>query len=680
MNIKLHNKYEIILGDKTYVAYNTITHNIFDAISNFVQYSKYIIFGRGTKIIDYNSDYMEGGIIWKESELEELQCDPSKGVMFARRTASVPKENFSFSFSQVAITHQNNTGSEPVVYSHTFVRDENGEILEVQKDFDTELLVRYTIYLEIENPTVLTPGENDFVKAMLGELDHVPVVSLVRGQNTTPNGEFVSRHIPANATKHECEKTLSKEQSPSITYAFDIKSGETLELVLLFDDNPVARVNTLESAKKFSDYGNFTSQTNYTLDLVEYLAYIEAIQDLDGNEITGYHSRAYAKDFLDFLTDPFDADFTSSCARWVSKDGNKLAYVANDTVYIYLNKNYGLTKISNNITASGLTKIVMFENYIFAFYKNKSLVLYKIENSCAVEIGFDKTQYEVFDESYDWQDFEVISNANGDFLIGVILGEINRNAVLIYAKMQDNVLTVSSVEYGKSDYVVNMFALYHNNFCDSMIGFITNNYNLTADNYRIEQRYVDGTYEVTNELPAYYLTNGTVSLEGKSRAVIAKKTEAPYIWLFYYPQVYRYSISLTEGVENWISTNLMYLIQKYGGATPTYKIYSLNDYDNPQEFINGLPSSIDQSTIEDFEFLDDILIIFTTQGTYAINLKLSYTVVENLPAANTTYYVQFGKSEPIGTQETEGVIGSFKVEFKIWCFLANLQSLARQKK
>ena len=115
----------------------------------------------------------------------------------------------------------------------------------------------------------------------------------------------------------------------------------------------------------------------------------------------------------------------------------------------------------------------------------------------------------------------------------------------------------------------------------------------------------------------------------------------------------------------YIFQSLMYLIQKYDGATPTYKIYSLNDYDNPQEFINGLPSSIDQSTIEDFEFLDDILIIFTTQGTYAINLKLSYTVVENLPAANTTYYVQFGKSEPIGTQETEGVIGSFKVEFKI---------------
>ena len=43
MNIKLHNKYEITVGDKHHTAYNTITYNIFDAIVSSKLYKFFIL-------------------------------------------------------------------------------------------------------------------------------------------------------------------------------------------------------------------------------------------------------------------------------------------------------------------------------------------------------------------------------------------------------------------------------------------------------------------------------------------------------------------------------------------------------------------------------------------------------------------------------------------------------------
>ena len=109
----------------------------------------------------------------------------------------------------------------------------------------------------------------------------------------------------------------------------------------------------------------------------------------------------------------------------------------------------------------------------------------------------------------------------------------------------------------------------------------------------------------------------------------------------------------------------MYIIQKYTDADIPYKIYSLNDYDNPQEFLNGFPSEIDLSTVTDFEFLNDTLLIFTTEKTYALNLKINQTVLENMPQANATYNVSGEKIKLIGTDKTQGIMGSFSVVFSV---------------
>lgn len=670
MKVKLHNKYEIMLGDKTYLAYNTITKGIFDAIYNFQNYGKGIAVGDGITELGYESSKLSNFVQTLPAQIEEMQCDPSKGTLYIKRTASSVEIGEEFDITELGITDSNQTQLEGNIYSHAYIKDESGKRLTIHKDADVDLFIRYTMYLELDDTkTFLTAGNNLLVKAIFGALQSTPTISVVRGQNSTPNGEFVHRNAP-NTTKKYSVKTsrISQEDNTeTIRYAFDAKSGEICELVLLFDSTPVARYCMVGQGTQVpTELENLVTQKNYTLDLGQNVAQVVSVADQSGEIVSGYKTRQYARDFSDWIDNPFEANFTSECARWVSNDGNKLAFVADGTLYIYLNKNYAIYKISHNISSVNLKKIIMFENCIFAIYDNQTpLKMYKIGSSLvATQVNVDLSAYNQFSSSYDWQEIQIIGDGNQHFAIGIVLGVINRKAVLLKATLSSDTLTIDSAEYCKADYVVHSFSLYKNNFCDSLICFVTNNYKEIEENYRIEQISPDYTSKITNEIPAYYLSTA-VSVEGKSRAVVAKMAEKPFIWLYYYPQAYRYSISLTEGVQNWISTNLMYIIQKYDDSQTPYKIYSLNDYNNPQEFAKGFPEQLDLSTVVDFEFLDDTLIIFTTTKTYALNLKINQTILENMPATESSYNVNIIKEQLAGTNPTEGVMGWFDLVFKV---------------
>ena len=672
MKFNLHNKYEIIVGDKTYVAYNTLTHNVFDALENFKQYFTYIALGRGTSLsVNYDSDYLENFCACFPAVLEDIQCDPSKGTMFVKKYVELPAGEYdTLSFSEIAATNQIGV-SNPLIYSHVYVKDENGEVLTIVKEEHQSVYIRITIYIEMDDASrgYLTAGENQLIKALLGEVTSVPTITFARGYNLSSNQQPIYRQSPRDAKKIKSTFTRVKSENgkEQFVYEFDAKSGATAELIMLFDDSPVARLSTFGMSEELIQIETTTvSQQNNTMDIGEYIVDVLSVTDANGNAVSGYVEKRYAKEFSDFIANPFEANFNSQCARWVSKDGDKIAFIADNTLYIYKNQNYNLIKINNSIKTENLSKVIMFKDCIFAIYSTSPYFLvYKIKDDSVYNISTNFSAYETFDSTYDWQRVEIIDDSNGNFLIGVIFGSIARNPLLIYASIQANIFKVTKVEYGVTDYIVDMFSLYKNSFCDSRLCFITNNYNGEAESYRIEYRYIDGTYQITDEMVAYYLSNNTVSLEGKSRAAVAKKSVAPYIWLYYYPQVYRYSITLTQGIQNWISTNLMYLIQKYDNTETPYKIYSLTDYNNPQEFTSGLPAQIDQTSITDFEFVGDTLLIFTSSTTYALNLKETYSMLENLPEANATYTIS-AKQEPLfASKDTEGLLGNFTIEFDV---------------
>ena len=526
------------------------------------------------------------------------------------------------------------------------------------------MIVRVTIYLVINqnSQNMFCLGSNKLIKALLGEYSGNKQFTAVRGNVLTGNTS-IYRNVPRVGTPVTC--TVSSSASSGgydVTVDFDLAGGKTSEVVIMLDGEPVLRYNTQSLATEESVTETKQSQTNNTIALGEDIKSIDTILDTSSAVVSGVVSRKFATDFSDYIANPFDATFTASMPRWVSNDGNKIAFISANTLYLYVNLNYQLVKIANNINVTNLQKIIMFEDNVFTIYNaSPYFAMYKIVDYSLVRKEIDFTNYLSFDTSFDWQDVEIISNGANAFMIGVIFGAISRRPLIINATYSNNVLTISSTCYGICDYICHIFSLYRNSFCESMIGFITNNYNGQTNNCRIEEHYLDGTVNVSHQLTAYYMCNGAVSVEGKSRALVATRSSTPYIWLFYYPQTYRYSISLTDGVENYISTNLLYLIQRYENSEVPYKIYSLTNYNNPVEFENGFPSEINLSEVTGFEFLADSLIVFTQNNTYVINLKETKTLLENLPTSESNYSITYTKYHLIGESENEGVSGRVTV-------------------
>lgn len=210
-------------------------------------------------------------------------------------------------------------------------------------------------------------------------------------------------------------------------------------------------------------------------------------------------------------------------------------------------------------------------------------------------------------------------------------------------------------------------AMYKNNYSDAQNMF------LQSGEYSSDCRLVihnpSGEIKDIYTVVAYYFTKDTKEVYTKNRAVIVEKTTAPYFWIYYYPQIYRYNLSLLQDeVDDYISTNLLYLIQKLSDGN--YKIYNLVGYENPSEFKNGFPLEVNQSKIEDFEFLNDTLLIFTSdenERIIAYNLKQDLMAIENVSLAESEYKVSLQKYDLIG-KNNEGVIVTFKVTISVWYF------------
>ena len=183
---------------------------------------------------------------------------------------------------------------------------------------------------------------------------------------------------------------------------------------------------------------------------------------------------------------------------------------------------------------------------------------------------------------------------------------------------------------------------------------------------RIVYHYSDKTlYDVFTNY-ALTLTKNTKEIYTKNRAIIVEKTTEPYLWIYFYPQIYQYNLSILGSEEDdYISTNLIYLIQKYNNST--YKIYNLVGYVTPTEFTNGFPSEIDKSKILGFEFLKDTLLIFMDNKDEPIvgyNLKETSMLVENVSVNTDQYEIVVNKYDLLGSNN-EGVIANLAIKISI---------------
>ena len=672
MKINWHNKIEIMTGEKKYCFFNTMIKSVKEKLKTFSPYNKFLALGKGTGE-HLNSNYHLLNYL-KCYELKtdflnnKISLDENKP--FIKKTILIDDTSLDGQYiSEAGITDlcQDN----PIIYNYFSLTNDdcpNGILKEVGKP----ILISVYIYLSLEtNGTGLfTLGDNKFISFLLGEglSDNLYAC---KGLNIISNDNSIFRENPNFNEKFSCEVSITESADKlNLTFNFDLAGGEINEIVLLVGDIPFARINVQNFKANLTAKSNFSPKTNYVIDMGENVKSVSSVKNLTTNkEETEFYQSSYAFKFGDKISLPFFNMFSNNTARFLSKDGKMIFFVIDDAIYGYKNINNEIVQIKTNGTKiQNIINIVSFDDFVFVVSKTEPYIYaFKIENNQFENLNFDFSSLENKNLLSSILSAEIVLGKSNYFMLGLIESETHYGYVL-YLTFNETTKTFTFESLLSSQNEFNfILGMQKNNFTDAMIMMLKGDED--DDNAKLVYFYQDKTLTDVYTTLAVQFTKNTKEVYTKNRAVIVEKTTEPHIWVYFFPQKYKYTLSLFGSeLNDYISTDLHYLIQKLSSSE--YKIYNLVGYNTPTEFPEGLPSEIDKTTILDFEFVGNILLIFTNNSSepiVAYNLFENCKLIENVTSNSDLYEIEYEKYNLIG-QNNEGVIVKFTIDISLWFF------------
>lgn len=665
MNIKLHNKYEVICGDKTYVAYNTMLKSVFDKIKVLEPYNSYFAFGTGTGAVDFENTTLGSYVATYENSTEQIQADCSKGDMFVIKSKLFGEnEGNGLQFSELGIT--DSMASNPTIYNHVVLTNDNGEVVTVTKLAGQEMVIRLTIYLDASNDgnARLIAGDNLLVKQILGENALTnKMLTFAKGTNNQPN-VTIYRGVPKNSTTYENEKVtyyLADSVGVGMKYNVNYGEGELREMVVLADGKPVIRYNCLAEREAISKTETLSKNTNNCVILTDDVKEVLSCTSEDGLTNISFKVDNYSHSFGDFISSPFDMPFSNQTTRFVSKDGGLIAFILNGNIYIYKNHDYLIEKIdATAISGAGVSQVLMVGDFVFTKTSlSPYLNCYKITNGACQFMQIDTSIIADTTFTFDLTNMDVTQSKDGKIRIAGINSA--QKGVCVIASEQDGTLKAEKLVAGQISPIEAIACLYQNNFCDSLVFFLTSCYNNISNMPRVEMVTIDGELD-NNQIhaAAWNLINNSSKVFGTDRVICSKKlslTESSIFNTYFYPENLRYNIASDGEIDLYISPDFNTIIKKYSNTS--YKIFSIVGYSTPVEFTDNFFGTLNQEEFLDFEFLKDSLLIFTsneTQSIIAINLNKTGAMLEGLTNDDpTSVVVNFNKFNPLGSGAKEHV-------------------------
>lgn len=665
MKFLIHNKIVIKIADKKYEFYNQMLSSVYDKLESLDSYFDFLAFGTG------NNENIDGNFkLGCHSSSYFLKIDSKNfnmknGVLFLTKLATISDstlDNKYITEAGITDTLENN----PTVYNYFKLTSEslpNG-IYKTKGD-NIEILI--TIYLQLNNigEGLFTAGENPFLKFLLGEGAGNKNFYAVRGHNFLDN-KLIAREKPKSDKIYPCKLNFSKDESLKLSFSADMLSGETHEIVFLLNDEPFARINTEKINPLIDVTKTFSPKENYIIDIEKNATSIENILNKKTNTSEqNYFCLKYASNFGDKISLPFNNLFDAETPRFLSKDGDKIFFVLNDIIYAYQNIDYQIREINTyGLSIQNIFKIVSFDKFVFIFTKTEPYVFtYIIENESLIKANNNFSNYEKYNELGSVFDIDVTMSKDETFMLGYI--SQNYQGYVLYFNFNNTTKSFIFDSFKNSEYKFTyILAMYKNNFSDASIFF------LKGGEFSYDCKIVtfmpNKTVEDIYTILCYYYTKDTKEISTKGRAVVVEKTTNPHLWIYFYPQMYRYNLELLgEELDDFLSTNMLYLIQKK--SSNQYEIYNLVGYNTPNKFSDGFPKEIDQGKIESFEFLNDTLLIFLNDKENKIcaySLKEDGMLVENISDNTADYDVTYKKLNLIGSNN-EGVSVTLTVNIKV---------------
>ena len=667
MTINYHNKIELFVDEKKYTFFNRMLSSVFSALSNKESFSKFVAVGNGAESETQNSFKLTNHLGTFLTKTEIVQNDVSEGICYIKKSVCLSDYNILSNqfITELGLTFEQCENPTIVNYI-SLVLDDTPNGIFVKGNQQVYLYIY--VYLNI-NETIynLTTNNNPFVNFLLG-CGLNDKIYATRGDCLIENKNLKYENI-STIDKTECEFNFNtNNNSLTLNFKADLKAGETFEIVFLIGNEPFARTQTTHFHTPTIQTTTLNSKPCNILDVGKNATSIKSVTNKTNGEVeSSYFTKKYASDFGNKIELPFNNIFDADTPRFVSKNADKIFFVIDDVVYGYLNENYQLFALdTSNISIQQVFQIVSFDKHLFVFNNIEPFISCFILNADNI---YEKVMIETNDEFLNILHnaflVDVVSSKNNKFLISII-DSINNFGNTFYFEFDETINYFYFKNHLTSEYKFSyLLAMHKNNFTDARIMFVKEGE--YSNQCKIVTHFSDESIEDIYTVLGYFYTKDTKEAYVKNRGVIVEKTTKPHLKLFYYPQMYEYELPLiSDEDENWLSNNLIYLIQK---RNDIYSIYNLVGYNEPSEFVKGFPEHINQSSICDFEFLNDTLFIFTTnknEPIIALNLQEISMLVENISDASSTYEVEYEKLNLLGNNE--GVLATFVAKITIWYF------------
>ncbi|MBQ8451561.1 MAG: hypothetical protein IJ538_02160 [Clostridia bacterium] len=661
MKFSFHNKLEVEFCGKKTTYFNSFYKTVFDRLISQKSYGEFIAIGIGEPSLKQTEFKLTTPIKAYRLETTNLQTNPKFSDIFIKKTVII--DDFELNNKYIKEIGLCNTKDDLTLINYfSLITEETPD--GILKEENKSLVLSIYIYLNItDNDLILTLGNNDFLKFLLG-LGLSDSINISRGYITSKNQ---IERCQTTTEKFPCS-LIFNEENFSIEIQGDLGEGKTNEIVFSIGEKPFARTVCTEYHTPVTYLSVSEPKRNHVIDLGEDIKNCVSITKQSNSELeASWTEIKYSNKLGDKVYLPFYNLFNKNTPRFLSRDGDKIFFICNNTIYGYQNENYSIYDLhANNLSIANITKIISFDSFVFVVSKTQPFIsAFLIKNRILSPIELNFGAFDAESLLNNIFDVEITYTKNNMLMIGVITKSNHFANVLYLDYDSQNELFIYNSNSESNDYEFDtVISMFKNNFTDSSVIF------LKGDERAAYCRIVtfDQNKQKTDlySILAYYYTHDAIKTYSKGRAVIVEKSTSPKLWLYYYPQMYRYTLSLFENEsENYLSTNLLYLIQK--SQNNDFKIYNLVGYDTPNQFISGIPTSIEKSSIVDFEFLNDILLIFTNNKSEPIlgyNLILDQTLIENISSNEDSYLVNQVKYVPLG-MNNKGVSAKFTLQFDL---------------
>jgi len=672
MKFNLHNKYEITIGDKKYVAYNTLLNTIYNKISNLEQYTSHIALGTGLSEKTTLDTKLSNYLMSFKASTEEIQCDPSKDVLFIKKVVSID-ESYSetFSFSELGITDTGNF--DPIIFNHVLLKNKDGEPISITRNQGDALEIKVTIYIELnsESKNLFIQGENELIKSLLGEeLDLIDNnLYAIRGSNLLSTEKQFSSSINLdNAFPCEKDITANNDGSINLNYSAELGEGDTEEILLVFNNKVCLRLNTLEINSPTEITNTFVYQEGNFIDVDKNIKNINSVYLISdsGNTIHNTHKEVcYSKTLANKMVDLFDISPNNSTPRFVSKDGKMIGFIIDSYFHLYKYENYDFTKINTTqVSLQNIMKLFMFEDIILILKTDSPYIeVYKIENNNAVKKDVSLSMYDASVYPYSWLDADATLTLNNKILIGIILNNETQTPVVITLTQNEQGNYTDDFIRANLDTAKKVYAVYKNNFTEPRVSFLTDTYS-GGTYYLLEEYFESSSQFSANSDIAYNILNNSQEIIVSGRTILSQKNKSPYLTVYYYPDFIGNVTNFSEGIKHYASKDGNYIIAKY--SDNSFKIFNLHNLNSLTEFESDLSNLITFSEVLDFEFVGDLLLVFssnTKEQLFAYALKNNYLRIENLSSDSNDYLINYNKYNLLGSKPLEGVKVNFNINF-----------------